>query len=909
MAITTYNERSWAIDLIGHLKQIAHNETRPIRDVSGEQTISDVGSSLFPDVLLFGDRDTARILQGWELKLPDTDIADQEFFENAALKAKMLGLDSFVLWNVRYARLYALDASEDEFVLHTEWTELSDITTRGAVRENRLRWETLGRKILQTLNALFADGSLEGRQFVEAYRSGGPSNLILANTGSVAEALKEAAQGDRTFRSEVTLWWDMHQAEYDGDDPFAALARANLMNWTGKFLFAHVLRERDDRAGPVANISTAMKPADALGVFKGISDQCNFWTVFCDSLGLSTLPAQSWEQLCQFNRLLSDLRLGSVDQTQLSTILEAAASVGNRKLRGQYTTPAPLAKLLIHLGVNDINDRVLDPCCGSGTIIRAALDAKLSGGVLGADAAKQVGASDLDRQAVQLATFSLSTPFLARQPLRIFPLDAFKLRPDLDVEFRDPNDGSLIQETLGTFGCVASNLPFVAQSGRKAYGDATQSVNTLLEVNGEGLSGRSDVSAYLPFVFYDLLKPNGRLVIIISNSWLGTAWGEAFYDRLLSFYHLQAVITSGSGRWFSNSEVITNILVLEKRGADDERKLDTKFVILKQPVDLLADDENVKSVAAQIELGRAQDDVMSIRSATHEQLVKARPYGLAGSAQFADIDWLLDCPLVPVRTLFEIRRGERRGWDRLFYPASGHGIEDEYIRPVLLSSSKIKSYETDAGSDAFSCSVSMEGLKKLGHTGALNWIKRFETVRNGTNRLLPEVLASGNRLWYEMQADRLAELVIPLAYGNRLYVGRVEPASFVNQRLMGLNALDGVDVDLAHALLNCTIGLLMIEAIGFGRGLGALDLNKDRIEARLHMLDPTKLDTGQRNAIIAAFGHMKARAIMDISDDLEQADRNNLDDLVISSFGLGIDREQIYDTLRALVEVRQAIEV
>ena len=120
MAVAVYNERSWAIDLIGYLKGIAHNEVRTVRDVSGEQTITDLSGSLFPDVLLFGDRDTARILQGWELKLPDTDIGDKEFFDNAALKAQMLGLDSFLLWNVRYARLYALERDTEEFILHTE---------------------------------------------------------------------------------------------------------------------------------------------------------------------------------------------------------------------------------------------------------------------------------------------------------------------------------------------------------------------------------------------------------------------------------------------------------------------------------------------------------------------------------------------------------------------------------------------------------------------------------------------------------------------------------------------------------------------------------------------------------------------------------------------------------------------
>jgi len=300
---------------------------------------------------------------------------------------------------------------------------------------------------------------------------------------------------------------------------------------------------------------------------------------------------------------------------------------------------------------------------------------------------------------------------------------------------------------------------------------------------------------------------------------------------------------------------------------------------------------------------------MSIRSVSHDQLLKARPFGLAGSAQFVDVDWLLDAPLVPVRDLFTIRRGERRGWDKLFYPAKGHGIEPEYIKPVLLSSTRVSSFDAAPDSDAFCCGVSVDELRRRGHTGALNWIRRFETVRNGTGRPLPEALAKANHQWYEMRADRVAELVIPLAYGKRLYVGRVNPAAFVNQRLMGLNAHAGVSVDLAHALLNSTIGLLMIEAIGFGRGLGALDLNKDRIEASLHMLDPDTLNRDQRSAIIAAFDAMKARRVLEVSDELEQPDRQVLDDLVIEHFRIAVTREHIYDALRALVEVRNAIEV
>ncbi len=906
MAVANYNERAWAIDLIGHLKQIAHHEHQPVRDVGGEQTITDGDVSLFPDVLLFGDRSAARILQGWELKFPDTDIADDEFRQNAELKARMLGLDSFVLWNVRYARLYRLTPNDDSYELHTEWTDLQDIRHRRNVHEHRARWEALGAEILHTVNLQIGSGDIEGRQFVDAYRSGGLASLILANTDLVASALQDAANADRTLRAEIILWWERYRNEYDGDEPCIALARANLLNWMGKFLLAHVLRERDQRAAIVADIGEETTPRRALDLFERISRHCDFWTVFCDSIGLCVVPADCWKQLCQFNRLLSDLRLGSVDQGQISTLLEASAKVGDRKLRGQFTTPASLARLLVKLGIGSVNDRILDPCCGSGTIARAALNLKLASAIPGAIAAAQVFASDFDQQAVQLATFSLATPLLMSQPLRIFGLDAFTLRPDLDVEYRSPNDGAVVCEPLGTFNCIASNLPFVAQAGRGIYGEATQSVSEMLRQSGKSLPDRADVAAFLPFALHKLLEPGGRLVIVITNAWLGTAWGEKFYDRLTDFYRLRAIITSGAGRWFANSKVVTNVLVLQKPRDGDGPDDGTSFVVLKQPIDSLDNDGDADNVAAQIELGRPQDDLLSIRIVTRAQIAEFRRYGLAGTAQFVGADWLLRCPLTPVSAQFEIRRGERRGWDEMFYPRPGHDIEDEYIRPVLMSSTGFDRYVAVADRDAFSCAATLDELERKDHSGAIGWINRFEKSRNNKNKPLPEVLAKANHFWYEMKADSVAELVIPLAYGDRLYVGRLQPPAFVNQRLTSLSSKAGTDVGLAHALLNSTIGLFLIEGLGFGRGQGALDLNKDRIAAHLHMLDPARLTAKQAQRIIAAFEPVKARPIMDISDELDQPDRIAFDDVILAEFGIRTDRETIYAGLRALVAIRQA---
>src|SRR5690606_31238197 len=168
----------------------------------------------------------------------------------------------------------------------------------------------------------------------------------------------------------------------------------------------------------------------ALEIFRTLSENCNFWTIFSDSLGLSIIPNQPWSQLKQFNSLLSDLRVGSIDQIQLSDVLEATVEVAIRKLRGQYPTPIELARLLVHLCMRDIvNDRILDPCCGSGTIVRAALEQKLKAEVSAEDISNTIYASDQDPQAIQIATFAMAKPGMMHMPMRIFQQDAFTLDP------------------------------------------------------------------------------------------------------------------------------------------------------------------------------------------------------------------------------------------------------------------------------------------------------------------------------------------------------------------------------------------------------------------------------------------------------------------------------------------------
>ena len=91
-----YNERSWAIDVISEINLYLANKSWHVKSAGGENTIRNEKSSLFPDVLIFKDSAKKIILQGWELKMPDTPITDTELINNAKIKSEILHNNSFI---------------------------------------------------------------------------------------------------------------------------------------------------------------------------------------------------------------------------------------------------------------------------------------------------------------------------------------------------------------------------------------------------------------------------------------------------------------------------------------------------------------------------------------------------------------------------------------------------------------------------------------------------------------------------------------------------------------------------------------------------------------------------------------------------------------------------------------------
>ena len=168
------NERSWAISMISDINIKLQSLNLRIVRAGGETTISTGYQSMFPDVLLYGDENQTQILQGWELKLPDTPITDITFINDAQRKAVSLGLNSCFIWNFNAGVLY-VRSENGEFEIVKQWNETSHIQTRDDVERYKNEWLPVIERILLEINEYLGQGKYMAPKLAKLF----PIQLLL----------------------------------------------------------------------------------------------------------------------------------------------------------------------------------------------------------------------------------------------------------------------------------------------------------------------------------------------------------------------------------------------------------------------------------------------------------------------------------------------------------------------------------------------------------------------------------------------------------------------------------------------------------------------------------------------------------------------------------------------------------
>ena len=916
MPVVNYNERSWAIDVISHINVYLSNRDKNIKGAGGENTIKNDRSSLFPDVLLFGDKNQGEIIQGWELKMPDTAINDSGLISNAILKANILGLDSFVLWNVKSAVIYARTNQEsDKFEILHSWDDIA-INSRYQVKDNEALWKELLESILETLFNYFDLGRIVGRIAAEVLSLSSVIDIILENTDATAEKLLNGSRSNNLLNAKINNWWRSSSNEYPAftqDDKYKVLARVVLTDWVIKIIFGHIIKNYFDNAKKIDQINFETEINEAINILNEITDSCNFWNIFSKNIGQENISDTAWNQIVQLNTFLLDLNVAGIDVQILHDILQTSINNAKRKIAGQFSTPSSLAELLAKITIIDKTKSVLDPCCGTGTIIASAARIKKESGIVDDEVVNTIWASDKYAFPIQLATLSLSKPENLGKILRIFRKDVIELSVGENIVFKDPNNGQNEIIPFTKIDYVLSNLPFIQQRDISHLNPNITDINNWIsnQVDTDlSLSGRSDIYTYIPFYLYQILENDGQIGLVLSNAWLGTNYGEDFIQLFQYFYEIKHIVISANGRWFENADVVTTLLVAKKR-THPSKDLSTSSIGFHRLIQPLNSIHNIGETADDILLHNCSETVLSV-SYDNKLIVKLRELGLSWSSLFVDLNWVLNIQdrFIAISEIFDIARGERRGWNAMFYPATGHGIEETYIRPVLKNLREATGLTCSPNKEAFCCSESINTLKAKNHTGALNWIRSFENLTNTNGQPLTEVLLRPGSKWYEMRAETMADFVVNINFDKSLFISRLENRAFVDQRLIRFTLLKNEsesEMVLFHALLNSVMSMFFIESLGFGRGLGALDLGKDKIEENFKILDPNLLSLEAKQEIIDSFQPLLSRQRFTLDIEMKRHDRLNFENKVFRAFGIEDYLEAVIESLIQLFRIRQSV--
>lgn len=927
------NERSHAIDLISVINSLTSRYSLQIKKAGGEKTISmrtakdslvikedminygsDVlikNSIMFPDVVLYGDSYQTDILQGWELKLPDVLITDETFINDAKRKAIALGLNSFFIWNFTAGVLYIKNDS-GAFEIAKQWNRTNHIRTRMDVEEYRDDWEKEINEILLEINEYLVNGIIRGTSLGEIISDTVVSNLVSRNKEIVANELKKQSTINTVVEAYLDQWWKEFEKEYSKDEKnkFVAYSKIIILNWTSRIIFANLIKKYHNDAREVSKLHIDMSIEEAEGIFGEITKKCDFYSVFAGVLFNEYIPRKTWSEIIELNEFLVENGIEEVEQSSLQTILENTVSTTKREISGQYTTPTKLAEIFVKMTMTNLKGNIIDPCCGTGSIPKEALQYKKNK-INFNEAVCTTWASDKYEYPLQVANISLTSPDSINIPNRVFKYNALSLSECQEINIVNPIDGVLMNLKLPLFDTIISNLPFIPfeiidSSDKEMINKIIKEVN---EKTGYRLSKKSDIYCFIMFSLHKLLKENGRAGFITSNSWLGTIWGKDFYKALNYYFNIEQIHISGKGRWFNNAKVVTTIIILSHKSLIEVPNPadETVFYLWKKSLNEIAIDNVMKDTIINSSLLKKNLDENSINMSgyKYEEIEDLLELNISLNSLFHNVEWLKELQhlLVPLKDVFNVVRGERRGWDPMFYPQENHNIDEKYIKRVLKNARKVETLIAEADNDAFCCGDSINELEQNEMYGTIQWIRKFE---NGTNKVgapLIKSLARKKMHWYEMNDGLTVDIMTMMNPGKRLFFARFRESTFINQRLIGLRKKDdSVDIELNHALLNSVLGMFFIEAVGFGKGLGALDMNRELI-SNIYIMDSNRVSIKDRELILDKFDSLLKRKIKSTFEEMNSEDRIDFDKTILKVFGI----ENYYDRIsKSLLSMQQA---
>lgn len=487
------------------------------------------------------------------------------------------------------------------------------------------------------------------------------------------------------------------------------------------------------------------------------------------------------------------------------------------------------------------------------------------------------------------------------------------------------------------------------------------------------ISKRAGIHAYFFVHGTKFLKDDGRFGFIVSNSWMDVDYGKGLQELFLRNYKIIAIIESKVERWFEDADVNTCIIILEKCKNQKERDENlVRFAYLfkplrhfippahdmweKQKQRLDAIEKLEKTILAHNDF--YQNDELRIYPKRQSELwdegfdleenkytgSKWGKYLRAPEIFFKILEKGKD-KLVPLKEIADVKRGFTTGADPWFYVGditdtidskemkeitgrkleeglrlveSGDGtkwiIEEQYLKPVICNPDDLSKIRVSEEEIKHKVIVIDESKEKLKGKYVLKYIKHGEVraYNMGKNRsMIPARTdtCSSRKNWYQLPTIPPSRVFWQKAIDryHRHYLS--DFSILVNQRFYPIYPKSEGDAVILAAFLNTSFIALFLEFQRAAMGLGAIEATVDEVK-QLPVMLPKIVSKKNFTKIATVFEQISKREIKSIFEEMDQADRQNLDSLFLEAIGFSDIKErksvlqELYTALNDLAEFR-----
>lgn len=553
---------------------------------------------------------------------------------------------------------------------------------------------------------------------------------------------------------------------------------------------------------------------------------------------------------------------------------------------GAIYTPPEFAEFLTSWAVQSPEQQVLDVGVGEGVFAFSAYRRLLRLGADPIEGRNQVHGAEVD-DPTYASFLNIAT-------------NSFGLFPNIHNDDFFSVDFPLVDAVVG-------NPPYV----RRTYIDEVDRIrgavlDSALSMSESDLPRLSDLYIYFLLYASSLLKPNGRLAVITSDSWMNSGYGASFREHLKRYFYVESLI-SLDRPVFDDAQVRPVMLLAVKQSRDSSNK-PTSFVRVKNGLPMTRVQELLENGAPYV-----QDLV--VQEIELPEPKRSHPWSIHFTVPEVHEELASHPLMTPLSNLAETRIGVQTLAKDFFVLTSERArslqIESRFLEPLAqssryLSSTTIDNEDTEPDFYIFYCS---DDKTEIYGTHCLQHILRGESntveIRGKNSSVVgyqnkERIKRSGRKHWYDLKTSLerrgRAQILIPrLMYRKATVVWN--RANYVPGELFieCIPAqLPKVDVEVYLAVLNSSCAELLLRAYAQVYGGGTFNLNPGQAK-EVPVLNVSLLSSRQKRDLKQAY--------LEYLPD-EQNDRSPIDDVVYEI--LGFDeamRIRIESTLADLVSL------